>query len=513
MLAVSALGAADVSPRFALVQPDLFSANGGQANAWADFDNDGDLDEFVGFRGRPNRLYRQDRGRFEDVAAGAGLADTVETRVAAWGDYDGDGHLDLYVGFAGGVPNKLYRNDGDGRHFTDVAPALGLRLVGVSRQASWIDYDNDGDLDLFVAFRDQPNRLFRNENGRFTDVTVESGIGDPRKTVGAVWFDVDGDGDLDLFVANQNGDTNGLFRNDGGRFVDVAREWGVEAPRASEEFGGVGAAVADFDGDGFLDLFVANYGPSALYRNEGGKRFVDVTKETGLFFAQHATTPSWGDYDNDGRPDLYVAGFLVTETHYPDHLFHNTGSDLDSLHRRRSNAENQDLTPFVDVLPELVKTHDASHGVQWVDFDGDGALDLALANNDAKGGHFLFRNLLPPSVARRSLAVDVVDERGRHTKAGAEVRVYVAGTRRLISSGLVDTGGGYCSQNVVPVHVATAGATRVDIEVTSMTKSGRRTTVRRNQSVPRQARDALSSPKGAARDPKAKMATIRIAVP
>src|SRR6266850_2606506 len=133
----------DAPPRFALVQPDLFSANGGQANAWADFDNDGDLDEFVGFRGRPNRLYRQDHGRFEDVAAAVGLADNVETRAAAWGDYD-----------------------------------------------------NDGDLDLFVAFRDKPNRLFRNDGGRFTDVTAASGIGDARKTVGAVWFDIDGDGDL-----------------------------------------------------------------------------------------------------------------------------------------------------------------------------------------------------------------------------------------------------------------------------------------------------------------------------
>src|SRR6185436_20256697 len=164
--------AASPPPTFELVQPELFGVTGGMPNAWADFDNDGDLDEVVGFRGRPNRLYRQDHGRFEDVAAAVGLADTVETRVAAWGDFDGDGHLDLYVGFAGGVPNKLYRNDGNGRHFTDVAPALGLRLVGVSRQASWIDYDNDGDLDLFVAFRDQPNRLFRNDNGRFTDVTV-----------------------------------------------------------------------------------------------------------------------------------------------------------------------------------------------------------------------------------------------------------------------------------------------------------------------------------------------------
>ncbi|HEY6235226.1 MAG TPA: CRTAC1 family protein [Candidatus Elarobacter sp.] len=458
-------------PEFQLVQPELFSAPGGMPNAWAAFDNDGQLDEFVGFRGRPNRLYKQNHGRFEDVAAAVGLADNIETRAAAWGDFDADGNVDLYVGFIDGTPNKLYRNDGNGRHFTDVEHALGVDLKGVTRQVSWIDYDNDGDLDLFIAFRDQPNLLFRNDGGRFTDVTRESGIGDPRKTVGAVWFDMDGDGDLDLFVANQNGDTNGLFRNNGGResptgraatpvplFTDVAREWGVEAPRASVEFGGVGPAVADFDGDGLFDLFVANYGPSALYRNDHGRRFVDATAAAGLLFSQHATTPSWGDYDNDGRPDLYVVGFLVNVTHYPDHLFHN------------------DRGVFRDVLPALVKEHDASHGVQWIDFDQDGALDLALTNNDPGGGHYLFRNLLPAARARQSLSVDVVDARGRHTKPGAEVRVYAAGTRRLISSGLVDTGGGYCSQNVAPVHVATADASRVDVEVTTMAPNGRRVT-------------------------------------
>jgi hypothetical protein len=457
------IAAGGTAPRFELVQPELFGVTGGQPNAWADFDNDGDLDEFVGFRGRPNRLYRQEHGRFVDVAPAVGLADSVETRAAAWGDFDADGNVDLYVGFIDGTPNKLYRNDGAGRHFTDVAPSLGVNLTGVTRQVSWIDYDNDGDLDLFVAFRDQPNRLFRNDGARFVDVTAETGVGDPRKTVGAVWFDIDGDGDLDLFVANQNGDTNGLFRNDGGHFVDAAREWGVEAPRKSAEFGGVGPAVADFDGDGYFDLFVANYGPSAIYRNDRGRRFVDVTTSVGLLFEQHATTPSWGDYDNDGRADLYVAGYLVNVTHYPDHLFHN-------LRAARTGAK------FEDVLPALVNEHDGSHGVQWVDFDGDGALDLALTNNDPAGGHYLFRNLLPLDQARRSLAVDVVDARGRHTKPGAEVRVYAAGTRRLISSGLVDTGGGYCSQNVMPVHLGTAAAARVDVEVTTMSSAGRRLT-------------------------------------
>src|SRR6478672_1457289 len=172
-LALTALAPAVSGPHFELVQPELFSASGAQPNAWADFDNDGDLDEFVGFRGRPNRLYRQDHGRFEDVAAEVGLADAVETRAAAWGDFDGDGNVDLYVGFIDGTPNKLYRNDGNGRHFTDVAAALGVNAAGVTRQVSWIDYDNDGDLDLFIAFRDKPNRLFRNDSGRFTDVTTE----------------------------------------------------------------------------------------------------------------------------------------------------------------------------------------------------------------------------------------------------------------------------------------------------------------------------------------------------
>ena len=336
--------------------------------------------------------------------------------------------------------------------------------IGVTRQASWIDYDNDGDLDLFVAFRDQPNRLFRNDSGRFTDVTDESGIGDPRKTVGAVWFDIDADGDLDLFVANQNGDTNGLFRNDGGRFVDVAREWGVEAPR---RVGGVRrrrrrrsptstATACSICSSPTMDR-------ARSIATTSGRRFVDVTKEAGLFFDQHATTPSWGDYDNDGRPDLYVAGFLVTDTHYPDHLFHNSGS-----RRRRGST---------DVLPALVNEHDASHGVQWVDFDGDGALDLALSNNDAAGGHYLFRNLLPPAVARQFAR----RRRRRRARPSHEGRRGGPGLRRpergeLISSGLVDTGGGYCSQNVMPVHVATADAKRVDVEVTAMGKGGRKVT-------------------------------------
>ena len=453
-------------PSFELVQPELFSAPGGQASAWADFDNDGDPDYFVGFRGRPNRLYRNDNGVFRDVAAEAGIADAIETRAAAWGDFDADGDADLYIGLA--TPEhrgRLYRNDG--ARFVDVAAAAGVDLRGVSRQPAWIDFDGDGDLDLFAAFRDVPNRLLRNDGGRFVDVSQASGLADSRKTVSAVWWDFDRDGDLDLFTANQEGEANGLFRQDRGGFTDVAVAMGVAGTPRPAADGSVGPAVADVDLDGDFDLFVANYGPSALYRSGEGGRFTEVSRASGIDLNGHGVTSAWGDLDNDGLPDLYVANFIAGQPHYRDALFHNAG------------AANGGWR-FTAALPDLLVSHDATHGVQFVDFDGDGALDLALTNNDPDGGgHPLLRNTSKPD--GRALLIDVTDDRGRRTRAGSEVRTFRAGTRGLLSSGLVDTGSGYCSQNAMPVRLAVPASWsgRVDVEVTVFARGQRRaTTVR-----------------------------------
>src|SRR5215217_4836122 len=393
------------SPRFELVQPELFAATGGQPSCWADFDNDGDLDLFVGFKdGVANRLYRNDGGTFVEVAAQAGLADATDTRAAAWGDPDADGRLDLYVGFTrrSGVANKLYRNDGSGR-FLDVARDLGIDVKGETRQVSWIDFDNDGRLDLFIAFRDAPNMLFHNEGSRFVDVAKDMGVDDPRKTVGAVWFDSNDDGRLDLFVANQDGTLNGLYRNDRTRFADVAHELGMDADGRPATFGSNGPSVVDYDNDGRLDLFVAGYGKNFLFHNDGNGRFTDVAQAKGVAGGDKATPSAWGDYDNDGRPDLYISSYVDKPVNERDFLFHNDGA------------------AFTDAMPEIVAKHGATHGVQWVDFDGDGALDLALANNNPGGGHYLFRNLLPRERARRSIQVQVVDAKGRHTRAGSEV--------------------------------------------------------------------------------------------
>jgi penicillin G amidase len=373
-------------PMFEPVQPELFSAAGAQPIAVADFDGDGHLDIFVGFRDRANRLYRnRSDGTFIDVAQTAGIADLQDTRAAAWGDFNGNGLPDLYVGFAAHAttPNRLYRNNGDGT-FTDIAQEAGVAVVGESRQMAWVDFDNDGDLDLFVAFRDRPNMLFRNDRGSFTDVAPAMGVDDPRRTVGAVWFDYNMDGRLDLFVANQDGDLNGFYRNDGDRFVDVAAQLGMDgsAHRAlGSDHGGVGVTIADFDNSGHLDLFLANYGPNQLFLNLGDGTFRDVAREQGSAGDFHSVAARAGDFDNDGLVDIYVTTFLDGVVDARDQLYKNAGRS------------------FVDVLPENVASNGGSHGVQWLDSNGNGAVDLVLANNHAEGTHYLFRNVLPPNRA------------------------------------------------------------------------------------------------------------------
>ncbi len=463
---LTASPAAGSEPQFEAVQPDLFAVSGGQPNCWADVNNDGNMDLFVGMKGNgPNKLYLNNGdGTFKEAAAQAAIGDTTDTRAAAWGDFDGDGQMDLYVGFSrrAGVPNKLYRNDGNGKHFTEVGHQMGVDVSGFeTRQVVWVDYDNDGKVDLFVAFRDGPNMLFHNEGDHFRSVGRELGVDDPRKTVGAVWFDYNQDGRLDLFVANQDGDKNGLWRNDGTKFTDVAAELGMEGI-APGRIGSNGPSVIDFDNDGFFDLFVAGYGRNFLYKNDGHGKFTEVAEQMGVMGGERATPSAWGDFDNDGRPDLYVSSYIDKPVNEKDYLYHNEGNR------------------FVDVTPELFRKHGATHGLQWFDFNRDGAVDLAIANNNPDGRNGLYRNVLPPAQARNSLQVLVLDSNGHYTRAGSEVRLYAAGTRKVVGGRIMDAGSGYTSQSQIPVHFGLGDVKRVDVEVTYFTSQGRKTVVQRN---------------------------------
>ena len=467
-LTACAPGEPELEPvRFAPLPVGAFADGSTLTDAWADFDGDGDPDRFVGFNGAPSRLYRNDGGgSLTDVAAEVGLTVARRVRTSAWGDYDLDGDPDLLLGYA---PDSLapgvlalWRNEG-GAAFTEVATDVGLVLEsGATRQASWVDYDADGDLDLFLALRDGPNRLWRNDGDAFADVAGPMGLGDPRRSVGAVWFDADEDGDLDVYVANMDGDANGMWVNEGDRFYDRAEAWGLaDGGRAlgDEAQGTVRPCVMDYDRDGHLDLFTANYGTNGLFRNPGpGARWENVAPAEGLAEDSHFDTCVWGDFDHDGWPDLYVNGTVTGGVSYRDFLY------------RREDGRFTDVTP-AELLVE------ADHGATWVDYDRDGDLDLALTGTAEGATHALMQNLLRPEVVFHSVKVMVLDEQGRANQAGAEVRVFAAGTFQLLGSGLVDTGSGYDAQSLLPVHFGLPGAQPVDIEVT-LVGGGKRVTTR-----------------------------------
>lgn len=460
-VAGAVLAAASQLPIFEPAQPDLFAAGGTFVNAFADFDDDADLDLFVGFGGQPNRLYRNDGGTFVDIAASAGLADARATRAAAWGDFDGDGDADLLVGFAPGESSvlRLYQNE-DGR-FSDVTTASGLDVDSAAvRQPAWIDYDGDGDADLFIAFRDRANALFRNDAGRFTDIATDIGLADTRRTVGAVWFDYDMDGDLDLYIGNMDGDANGLFRNNGGMFEDVAPAaglaWGGRA-QAEPSNGTVRPCVADVDNDGRLDLFMANYGPNGLFLNRGNGRFEDVSDAWGIAIDARYDSCAFDDVDHDGSIDLYVNGTVTGGVSYRDFLFRNTGRG------------------FEDVTPANIEALQADHGVQWADVDHDGDPDLALTGARPDGMHSLLLNRMADEQARRSLLVALTDDRSRPILAGAEVRIFDASTNQLLATRIVDSGSGYNSQSLAPMHFGVANHSQITIEIT-VPAGGRRVT-------------------------------------
>jgi hypothetical protein len=243
--------------------------------AWADYDRDGDVDLFVANHGGNNGLYRNDGGgAFTKDTTSAVVTDGEDSVMGAWADYDGDNDLDLFVpnGFFAQGHNSLYENNGDGT-FTKVTagPVVTDSLTSVG--GSWGDYDNDGDLDLFVtnAGASENNSLYRNEgSGSFVAITTGDIVNDGGLSVGSGWGDYDNDGDLDLFVANAINQSNFLYENNhDGTFTKVTSGDVVTEPGHS-----FGCAWGDYDNNGFLDLVVTNGGvhsrqTNLRYRNNG----------------------------------------------------------------------------------------------------------------------------------------------------------------------------------------------------------------------------------------------------
>ncbi|MAE60779.1 MAG: hypothetical protein CMJ49_05410 [Planctomycetaceae bacterium] len=331
----------------------------------------------------------------------------------AWGDYDGDGDADLFlVNFFGSIFDPipadadtgrcaLYRNDGNGR-FSDVSRIAGLDLACFGMAGAWGDYDNDGDLDLYLT-RYGPNSLFQNNgDGTFTDVTDAAGVSDDRFSAGSAWGDYDRDGDIDLYVCNyvefvyrdadaerstrQYGSetpytlnpsayapvANSLFRNNNdGTFTDIAEEAGVSDPTGRS----LVAAWFDFDNDGWVDLYVANdVSSNGVFRNRGDGTFADIGASSLAADYRGAMGLAVGDYDHDADADLFVTHWVAQENAFFENAFYSDLND-DSDERRMF---------FVDVAYPLGVGHLSLDKVGWAtsfaDFDNDGYSDLWIVN-------------------------------------------------------------------------------------------------------------------------------------
>jgi hypothetical protein len=318
-----------------------------------DYNNDGLLDIFVSRGGwmrmpmRSSLLRNNGDGTFTDVTREAGLVEPVNSLAAAWADYDNDGWLDLFVCCEKG-PNRLYRNRHDGT-FEEVAFRAGVHgKEQTGKGAAWIDYDNDGWPDLFVTYLDGTPQLFHNDHdGTFADVTAALGITGPRSGFSCWAFDYDNDGWPDLFAtcyerslddlvrgmtgqpAHEGMDVTRLYRNLGGkRFQDVSKETGVD-----KVFATMGSNFADFDNDGYLDFYLGTGDPyletvvpNRMFKNMGGKRFADITTTSGTGHLQKGHGVACGDWDRDGNVDLFIeVGGSTPGDRYHNVLFQNPG--------------------------------------------------------------------------------------------------------------------------------------------------------------------------------------------
>ena len=439
-------------PRFANIAPalglDTFDMCGGAIAD--DFDNDGYLDIVVSTwdtRGQI-RFFRNNRdGTFTDRTAEAGLLGLYGGLNMVQADYDNDGDVDLVVlrgawlRADGRHPNSLLRNDGAGT-FTDVTFDAGLGDVHYpSHSAAWGDYDNDGDLDLYVGNESSrelvaPSQLFRNNgDGTFTDVAEAAVVANYRFAKAAVWGDYNGDGLQDLYVSNYRGG-NRLYRNTGrGGFIDEARRLGVAGPTGSFP-----AWFWDVDNDGLLDLYVSAYTAgiehlaasaldravatetSRLYRGTGGGRFEEVSGSYGLTEPTAAMGSNFGDLDNDGYPDFYLG------TGYPP--YHSVMPNV--MYRNRDGRGFSDVT-YSGGFGHLQK----GHGVAFADLDNDGDQDVFQQMGGAfpgdRFGNALYEN---PGFGNHWITIELEGVRSNRSAIGARIRAVVvdeqAGGRRSI---------------------------------------------------------------------------------
>ena len=473
--------------------------------AFFDYDNDGWLDIFVLNGSRlqnpppdaSNRLYRNNRdGTFTDVTRKAGLFRTGWASAVTVGDYNNDGNEDLFITYRG--QNALYRNNGDGT-FTDVTREAGLRQGGEhwNSGCTFIDYDRDGHLDLFVAnylefdlaqtprpgdngnciYMGAPimcgprglkpaarHFLYRNNgDGTFTDMSDPSGILNARGSFAmtAVAADFDNDGWPDIFVACDSTPSFYFHNNRDGTFNEEALERGLALSEDGEVQAGMGVGIGDFNLDGNLDLFKTHFREDThdLYLNDGKGNFDVATATAGL--GVETRYVGWGcgivDLDNDGSPDI----FMVTGSPYPgiEKVVPSLPYKTPRLVFR--NLGNGKLEEFIEEAGPGIAAAHSSRGCAFGDFDNDGDIDILIMNMNEPPS--LLRNDLRPAARLRHwLKVKLIGTTCNRSAIGCRVTVSYGGKRQ---SQEVTAQSSYYSVNDSRLHFGLGEADTATVEV------------------------------------------------
>lgn len=463
----------------------LLESTGGGC-VWFDYNNDGKPDLYV-VSGRPledsmhpyplkqkpeviphNHLYRNDgNGKFTDVTDQAGVGTDLYSFAVSAADFDNDGFVDLLV--SGYGKTILYRNKGDGT-FEDVTKKAGISVDGWPISSVWLDYDRDGCVDLFVGryvqfdpkyrafypadnypgpldYEGSTNRLYHNNcNGTFTDVTEKSGIGAFKgRTMGVTAADFDGDGWPDIYVANDKTE-NFLFHNKhDGTFEEIAGDAEVAYGQNGESTSAMGPVFVDVDGDGKLDLWVTDSKYNRLMRNTGKKLFDDIGPTSGVAQA-NAQYVSWGsgvyDYDNDGWPDILIFhGGLIHMVPQEHSLFRGIGGG-------KFADVSHEAGPVLDV-----KT--VARGACFADYDNDGKMDAFVVNLGSPAT--LLHNVSTGN--NHWIAVQLKGTKSNRDGIGARIEVQT-GTRKQVAERVA--GSGYLSQDDSRVHFGLGQFSTID---------------------------------------------------